>query len=123
MKRGVTVDRSKKLISTFAQKLKAKGSDEQELTHILNAIEGYARSSGTSIVSMRPKPSADMGYYKRFIVEIETESDMSSLMKFIFEVKRSPQLLKIEKLNLNSKSSQGGVIIRASMIISKIALK
>jgi len=43
-------------------------------------------------------------------------------MKFIYDTKSSPQLIKIDKLNLNTKSSQHGTTIRSSMVISKIAL-
>jgi Tfp pilus assembly protein PilO len=71
---------------------------------------------------MRPKPAQDKDYYKRFVVEIETESDMNSLMKFIYDVKESSQLLKVDKLRLNAKSSEYDVVIRASMVISKVAL-
>ena len=71
---------------------------------------------------MRPKPAQDKEYYKRFIVDIETESDMNALMKFIYDTKNSRQLLKIDRLNLNTRSSQEGVIIRASMSISRVSI-
>jgi len=106
----------------YADKLKAGTSIEQDMTYILNELETLARSSNLKIVSMRPKPPKDKEYYKRFIVEIETESDMSALMKFIYNIKKSPQLLKVDRLNLNTKSSQQGVVIRASMIISKVSV-
>ena len=106
----------------YAEKLKPKESDEQELTSILNELEVLARRSNLKIVSMRPKPAKDEGYYRIFVVDIETESDMGSLMKFIYDIKNSPQLLKVNRLNLNTKSSQQGTLIRASMIISRISL-
>ena len=107
----------------YVDKLKSKASDEEEITFILNEIETIARSSQSKLISMRPKPVADKDYYKRYMVEIETESDMNSLMKFIYDIKESSQLLKIERLNINTKSSQQGVIIRASMVISKVAIR
>jgi len=64
---------------------------------VLNEIETLATNSNVRIVSMRPKPAQDLDYYKRFAVEIETESDMQSLMKFIFGLKNSPQLLKVDR--------------------------
>ena len=106
----------------YANKLQLKGSNEKEIASILNELEVIARNSGVGIVSIRPKPVRDKRYYRQFVIEIESESSMHSLMKFIYETKNSPQLIKIDKLNLNTKSSQQGTIIRSSMVISKIAL-
>lgn len=109
--------------STYEQKLKSKGSNEQDISLILDEIEKIASGSGLNITSMRPKPPNQKDYYSKFTVEIETESDMSSLMRFIYNIKNSPQILKIEKLNLNTRSSRQGVAIRASMLISKLVMK
>ncbi|MFH1867812.1 MAG: type 4a pilus biogenesis protein PilO [Candidatus Omnitrophota bacterium] len=109
--------------NVYAAKLKPRGSDEQEVTFILNELETLARTSSLKIVNMRPKPSKDKDYYKRFTVDIETESDMRSLMMFIYKVRNSPQLLKIDKLQLNTKSGEDGLVIKASMVISKITFK
>lgn len=116
-------DRIDKEYAVYAERLKLKGSDEQEMTYILDGIEKLARNSNLKIANIKPKPPQDEVFYKRFMVGLETESDMHSLMKFIYDVKNSPLLLKIDRLNLNTKSSQGGVIIRASMVISRISMR
>jgi len=108
---------------TYEQKLKSRGSDEQDITLILDEIEKVASRSSLNITSMRPKPPNQKDYYSKFTVEIETESNMDSLMKFIYQIKNSPQMLKMERLNLNTRSSQQGVMIRASMVISKLVIK
>jgi len=107
----------------YEKKLKSRGSDEQDITLILDEIERTASRSGLNITSMRPKPPIHKDHYSRFAVEIETESDMNALMQFIYHIKKSPQMLKIEKLNLNTRSSQQGVAIRSSMLISKLIMK
>ena len=108
--------------NNFTQKLKQSSSDEQEITIVLDELEKAARRSGLRITSMRPKPAKQKEHYRQFEVEIETESDMSSLMRFIYDIKNSPQLIKIDKLNLNTRGGQQAVIIRAAMLISKISL-
>ncbi len=109
--------------SIYEQKLKSKGSNEQNVILILDEIEKIASRSGVKITSMRPKPPEQKDYYSRFTVKIETESAMNSLMRFIYDIKNSKQILKIEKLNINTRSSQQGVAIRASMLISKLVLE
>jgi Tfp pilus assembly protein PilO len=108
--------------SRFASRLKKSASDEQEMTIVLDELEKAARRSNLKITSMRPKPARQKEHYRQFEVEIETESDMNSLMKFIYDIKNSPQLIKIDKLNLNTRGGQQAVIIRASMQVSKISL-
>lgn len=115
-------DRISKEYAVYAERLKPKGSDEQEMTHILDGIEKLARGSNLKIANIKPKPPQDNLSYKRFMVGLDTESDMRSLMKFIYDVKNSPLLLKVDRLNLNTKSSQQGMTIRASMVISKITI-
>jgi Tfp pilus assembly protein PilO len=107
---------------SFAGRIKKSPSDEQEMTVVLHELEKAARRSNLKITSMRPKPARQKEYFRQFEVEIETESDMSSLMRFIYDVKKSPQLIKIEKLNLNTRGGQQAVTIRASMLVSKISI-
>ncbi|TRZ52517.1 MAG: hypothetical protein D4S01_02795 [Dehalococcoidia bacterium] len=108
--------------NNFTQKLKQSSSDEQEITIVLDELEKAARRSGLRITSMRPKPAKQKEHYRQFEVEIETESDMSSLMRFIYDIKNSPQLIKIDRLNLNTRGGQQAVVIRTAMLISKISL-
>ncbi len=108
--------------NNFTQKLKQSPSDEQEITIVLDELEKAARRSSLRITSMRPKPARQKEHYRQFEVEIETESDMSSLMRFIYDIKNSPQLIKVDKLNLNARGGQKAVVIRAAMLISKISL-
>lgn len=115
-------DRIDKEYAVYAEKLKPRGSDEQEMTRVLDGLEKLASNSNLRIVNIKPKPPQDKAFYKRFMVGLETESDMRSLMKFIYDVKNSPLLLKVDRLNLNTKSSQAGIVIRASMVISKISM-
>lgn len=121
---SVITDRYKidKEYNTYAAVLKTRGTDEQEMTHILDELETIARGSNLKIVNMRPKPVKDNDYYSRFVVDIDTESDMRSLMMFIYKVRNSSQLLKIDRLRLNTKSGQDQIIMKASMAISKITI-
>jgi Tfp pilus assembly protein PilO len=107
---------------SYAERLKKRHNDEQEMTLVLDEIEKTARRSNLKITSMRPKPQRQSQHYTRFEVEIETESDMDSLMRFIYDIKNSPQLIKIDRLNFNTRGSHQAVLIRAVMLISKIAL-
>lgn len=109
--------------AVYADRLKFRGTDEQEITTMLNGIETIARNANLKIVNMKPKPPQAKEFYVRYMVEIETESDMTSLMKFIYDTKNSPLLLKVDRLGLNTKMRQADVVIRATLVISRISIK
>jgi len=107
----------------YGEKLKPKDTPEQEKTHILNTLDTIAGRSNLRILNIKPKPFQDRGFYNYFAVTIETESNMKALMRFIYEVKNSPLLLKVERLNLNTRSGGEANTIRASMSISRVTIK
>jgi Tfp pilus assembly protein PilO len=109
--------------AAYEERLRFKGSQEQEITQLLNGLEILANNANIKIVNMKPRTPQDKNFYMRFAVEVETESNMSSLMRFIYDLKNSSLLLRIDRLNLNTKTSQNNTVILASMVISKIAIK
>lgn len=96
-----------------------KGSKEEEITNLLSEIEQLARSAGSRITDIKPRKVKDTGYYKRYIVEVESEGDIGGFTKFIYEIQNSSQLLKVEKLSIGMTRASGGVL-KANMVISKI---
>jgi Tfp pilus assembly protein PilO len=100
-------------------KISALSSDEQEIASILNTLQKAASNSGIKITAMRPRPVKQSQYYRYFESEVEIESDMASLMKFIYDIKNSNQLIRIDRLNVNANSRQGSSGIKAFMLISK----
>jgi Tfp pilus assembly protein PilO len=115
-------DMIEKEYDSLTQRLKQGESDEQEITIVLDELEKAASRSNIRITSMRPRPVKQKEHYRQFEIEIKTESDMSSLMGFIYDIKGSPYLIKIDKLNLDARGSQQSVLIRAAMLVSKISV-
>lgn len=107
----------------YAQRLRSSGGDDHEVTYMLNTLESIARASGVKIVNMQPKPLRDRDFYKEFSVELDAESNMQSLMKFIYDIRNSPILLKVDRLRLNAKRGKAQVIIRSSMFVTRIVIK
>ncbi|MFH1645806.1 MAG: type 4a pilus biogenesis protein PilO [Candidatus Omnitrophota bacterium] len=102
--------------------LKSRGSDEREKTFVFEQLDMIGRGSGVKIVTMRPRAVEEKDFYKKFVVMIETESDMGALMKFIYQVKESPAALNIERFSLNTRTYQDRNVIRSSMLVSRITI-
>lgn len=92
--------------SAYAANAVTSGFDEEEIASLLNEIEGMARNSGLSLVNMKPKPiiATDLG--KLYPVELEVETNMVQLVKFIHGLRSSKFILGVKKLNLVPKGKK-----------------
>jgi Tfp pilus assembly protein PilO len=95
------------------------GSDEEEVAKILGEIEGLAREANISLANMKPETPKEVDFYKRYAVEIEAEGAMGPLTTFLYQINTSNQLLRVEKLRLDSKAN-GDKTLKASMLITRI---
>ncbi|MFH1282904.1 MAG: type 4a pilus biogenesis protein PilO [bacterium] len=95
------------ILSNF---IKKQGSDEEESANLLKEIETLASKSKISLINIKPKPPKEMEFYKIYSVEIEGEGYLEQLVRFIYNLEQSKQLLKAEKLNISVKSSSSSTL-------------
>lgn len=112
-------DQISKKFEKYVEYVQRSGSDEEEVAKILGEIESLARQSDVHLAGMKPQTPKEVDFYKEYSVEIETEGEISSLTTFLHQLNTSDQLLRVEKLRLNSRK-KGGKILKASMLITKI---
>lgn len=96
-----------------------RGSDEEEIAQLLSEIEKLANTSNIRITDIKPKAARISGYHKIYVVEVESEGNISTFTKFIYEIQNSPQLLKVKKLSLNMKGITDN-LLKADIVITKI---
>ena len=97
---------------------KTSGSDEEEIAKFLKDIEKYARRCAVYIVDIKPQPMINIDFYKKCVVEIESEAKIEALMKFIYQIESSNKLLKVERLQLTC-AKDAPSIIKANIVITK----
>jgi len=107
--------------SAYAAFAVTTGSDEEEVAGLLNEVEGVARKSGLALLNMKPKPAFTTEFGKQYPVEVEVETEMSQLIKFIYGLQNSKYILGVKKLRLvpkGKKSSQikGYVLVQKTVI-------
>ena len=99
--------------------VKKKGSDEEEIASFLNEVETTARSSGIHIANIRPKPIKDLVFCKKYILEMDSEATMEKHIEFIYNLQKSSQLIRVEKIKLTSQGRDIS-LLKARMLITKI---
>ncbi len=95
-----------KAYSAYAAYGLTAGSDEEEIAGLLNEIEGLARKSGLSLVNVKPMPATRADFGKQYPVEVEVETEIAPLTKFIYGLRSSKYLLRVKKLRLMPKGSR-----------------
>ena len=97
-------------------------SDEQEMARLLNEIEGLATSSGLSVVNMKPRPAGKLDVRKEYPVELEVETDMARLVRFLHGLHASTYLLRVKQMRLVPKGGRS-TQVSAYLLISETVLQ
>jgi Tfp pilus assembly protein PilO len=104
----------------YASFLSSPKSEEEATTSLLKAIEGLANESSLYIIDMKPAGlKEDKSNIKKYLVSLSCEGQMEQVMKFMYDVENSNELLAIEKYQINPKTRESSVV-QISMTISKI---
>jgi Tfp pilus assembly protein PilO len=98
------------------------GSDEEEIARLLNSIEQTARKNGVSLSDVKPQPVRSDKITKQFVVELNAEAGLSSLVDFIYELENSPQMLRLGKVTLSPKDDKSPTI-RAFLVVNRTVVK
>lgn len=105
----------------YFKNLQLKGTDEEEVAIFLAEIEKLAQKNAVHITDMKPRAPKAVDFYKRFTVDLEAEADIKQITQFIYQVQNTAQLLRVDRLRLETKSSQSQSL-KSYLVISKILI-
>lgn len=94
---------------------------EEESAVALSMIEKVARQTGVRITNIKPFSSKLFGNYNKFTFRVATESKLTELTKFIYDLQSSDQLLKVDRMVLTAKENEPAVI-KAILNIVKVSV-
>ncbi len=77
---------------------------EQEF---LNALEGWSRDSGAVITSIMPQWKVDSTNYMTLNCRVESDGDLGTLSKFIYDIEKGPLLVRLDSVELSSHDNNG----------------
>ncbi len=101
-----------------ATNIPAEGEDVS--TSVLSQIENLAKNSNLNIVDIRPESQKNLSSSKESYVELRTEGDMESCLKFIYSIENSLALLEVKKFQLRAKP--GSSNLEGNFLISQASL-
>jgi len=102
----------------YTQHVKQTSSDGEEKSRLLAEIEKTARKSFVFLKDVKLDLAEGEGPYKKYTVEIETESKITYLIDFVYQLENSSQLLRVRNFSL-SPIEDKSQIVRAQMTITE----
>ena len=99
-----------------------KGSPSEVRAELLGAIESAATTTGVTLMSTKPRDPRTREIIEEYTVELEIESGMSDLLKFMHEIYSSAQLLRVDKLAVSPKSDSTdtkSAILKGTLLVSR----
>jgi Tfp pilus assembly protein PilO len=76
----------------------------------LKAIDNWSRDSGAEITSITPQWKSESTNYMTLNCRVETDGDLNSLSKFIYDVEKGPMPLRLDTVELSAHDNNGQVM-------------
>jgi Tfp pilus assembly protein PilO len=99
--------------------LDLKGSDNERMAAVLSSVESEARKSGLTILDMKPLEDAARSKVAPIIyrIQLSAEADAGKIIKFLHGVGNANILFNVDKLNINVKDEDSGVLKFEAVIL------
>jgi Tfp pilus assembly protein PilO len=115
-----TRDAVTKEYSECGELIKKRGSSAEENAAMLSEIEKLASGVGVSLSATKPREPKTEPDFERYEVEMEVEAEMEKIIRLVHAVESSSQVLRVERLTIDSKKSGNRVALRAGLLVSKV---
>lgn len=103
---------------TFTEK---RHSDEEEMAFMLSEVEFSAGRANITLTNVKPQPPIQIAFYRKYQADIEAIGPTHNLLDFLYRLRSSKQLLKMERLKLIPVKKKKGVI-KAQVLISRVLI-
>jgi len=103
----------------FEQRILARGTDAEESGLLLKELETLTRAASVKVKSIRSMPSQRIGDYRKFVVSLEIETRVNSMLELLYSIDSSAKILTVESLTLQALRS-GPNLLGASMVVSRM---
>ena len=101
--------------------IKSNYSEGEEVAKLLEEIEDVGRNAGISITDIKPQPPKQVDVYRYYLIEIDAEGRMDTLMTFLHQLGSSKQLFRAGKVYISVKEKETSTA-KASILVTKVVV-
>lgn len=80
-----------------------------------------AKNSSVSLIDVKPSAVEKTEFYKKYTIKIEAEAKVGHLADFIYQLEKSPQLLRVAEFRLSPKKRESSVL-KIYMVVTEILI-
>lgn len=104
----------------YGEVIRMRGSSDEENSQMLSEIDKLAGLNKVVLAATKPRETRKDRDCEVYGVEIEIDADMSSLMGFLYALEASSQLLRVDRLVVDSKGGKEPTSLHGTLLISKV---
>lgn len=97
-------------------------NDEEESARTISEIEGLSNKSSYHIINLKPGTPKSSGGYNVIPFEVNGDSRADELLRFIYEIESSGNILRISNLTINAPQGSSDTL-KSSFIITRLLLR
>jgi Type II secretion system (T2SS), protein M subtype b len=104
----------------YGEVIRKRGSSDEENSQMMSEIDKLAGLNKVILSATKPRDTKKEKDYEAYGVEVEIEADMTALMGFLYSVESSSQLLRVDRLVIESKGAKDPSALHGTLAISKV---
>ncbi|MFC1668723.1 type 4a pilus biogenesis protein PilO, partial [Chlamydiota bacterium] len=101
---------------------KSSQSEKEETTLLLQEIDRIAKETSLQVKSIKPRETSSDSFYSKTKIDITSETDMISLIKFLFLLGESNLIITIEKMKISASGINKNTVA-SDITISRLFIK
>ena len=106
--------------SRYGNYIKKTRSTAEENAAMLAEIEDLASRNKISLAATKPHDVHPDKDFEEYAVDVEIEADVLKIMGFLYALESSPQLLRVDRLVLDSKAAKEPGVLKGSLTVTKV---
>ncbi|MBI4354939.1 MAG: hypothetical protein HY597_00630 [Candidatus Omnitrophica bacterium] len=114
-------DQVARLAVSYADYLKSPAGPEPEKAAWIEQIEASAESVGLRVTSARGKPVRTQGSDLLLTVEVEAESTVETLVRFLTKLEQGSALVTVERLRITA-GGNASAPVKVSLVLTKVVI-
>jgi len=108
--------------SGIKRRMKLEKESKKVIPELILGLGKMAESIGVRIENLTPLEVKKLSFYSDFSVEVALESNLDSLVRFLYKLKTYPFILDVRRLALSPKGDDPSVL-KGELVISTVFLK
>jgi hypothetical protein len=115
LRQGLRIQKDKDKVleeyKNYSSYFKVGSHDREIVAKFLKEIENITQESGVLVVNLTPEnqPEQIQGY-KKFRADLKAEANIEQLYNFLYQIKDSKLLVKLDKISIAPKNEEASVL-------------